>query len=73
VRLEADPSDFEPPPRPFLKDAGLAFIETHLCHECQRTRDCRTHHADETTGGGRSSAVSRRIYAPLSGASGAIF
>ena len=48
MRLEADPSDFEPPPRPFLKDAGLAFIETHLCRECQRTRDCRTHHAHET-------------------------
>jgi hypothetical protein len=26
VRLEADPSDFEPLPRPVLKDAGLAFI-----------------------------------------------
>jgi hypothetical protein len=24
ARLEADPSDFEPPPRPLLKDAGLA-------------------------------------------------
>ena len=23
MRLEADPSDFEPPPRPFLKDAGV--------------------------------------------------
>jgi hypothetical protein len=33
VRLEADPSDFEPPPRPVLKDAGLAFIEMHLCRE----------------------------------------
>ena len=38
--MEAHPSDFERPPRPVPKDAGLSTIETHLCRECWRTKDC---------------------------------
>ncbi|MGH6811009.1 MAG: hypothetical protein ACREDM_01235 [Methylocella sp.] len=33
VPLELGLSDFESPPRPVLKVAGLAFIETHLCRK----------------------------------------
>jgi len=52
VRLEARPSDFEPPPRPVLKDAGLSVIETHLCRECWRTKDCKPrHHISRTQPG----------------------
>jgi hypothetical protein len=39
MRLDADPSDFEPAPRPVPKEAGLAFIERRLRPERQRTRD----------------------------------
>jgi hypothetical protein len=61
VRLQVDPSDFEPPPGPVLIDAGLAFIETHFCRESQQTRESRARYADEATGGWRSSAISCRM------------
>ena len=61
--MAADPSDFGPPPRSALKDAGPAFIQTHLSREYHRTRNCRTHYAVDATGGGRSSAIIRRMSA----------
>ena len=63
LRMAADPSDFGPPPRSALKDAGPAFIQTHLSREYHRTRNCRTHYAVDATGGGRSSAIIRRMSA----------
>ena len=52
VRFEADPSDFEPPPHPVLKDAGLAFIEMHLC----RAIDDRRNDAGRQEGEGSEQA-----------------
>src|SRR3984893_8398882 len=56
-RLEADPSDFEPPPRPLLKDA----VPSSRCTSAVSVSGRGTHHADETFGSVRSSAISRRM------------
>src|SRR5207245_5428786 len=50
-----------PTPRWATKNVVFAVIETHLSHGLHRTHDNRTPYAVDVTGGGRSSATSRRM------------
>ena len=52
-------------PTPFSEWGRVEFslIETHLSCKLERTHDNRTPYAVDVTGGGRSSAISRRMSA----------
>src|SRR5256885_8709741 len=52
-------------PTPFSEWGRVEFslIETHLSCKLERTHDNRTRYAVDVTGGGRSSAISRRMSA----------
>ena len=46
-----------------LNGIVLSVIKTHLSRGFRRTRDNRTHYPVDVTGGGRNSAISRRMSA----------
>jgi hypothetical protein len=61
MRLDGDPSDFEPAPRPVPKGAGLAFIQRRLRRERQRTRDASRYGVDLNFGNYRILLSGREI------------